>query len=176
MTFSPTAEAEAQAEHRSAAAESSRKTTDRPRRRLVPAIPATLGGAAPMDLLRIFLGIALAIKGIYFILNMQLIETQLGDGFGNLRNVTAWFVVLANAVGGVSLALGFATRVVSFLNIIVMTGAIVFVHSFDGMFGANSDLQFAIFVLFALVLLLWRGSGEFSMDRLLRGTPGRAET
>ena len=57
-----------------------------------------------------------------------------------------------------------------------MTGAIVFVHSFDGMFGANSDLQFAIFVLFALVLLLWRGSGEFSMDRLLRGTPGRAET
>ena len=173
VTFSPAAEAEAKAEHARAHADRREKIAVKRQRRLIPAFPSVIGGVEPMDLLRVFLGMALAIKGIYFILNMQAMETQLGDGFGNLSNVTAWFVVLANAVGGVSLALGFATRVVSFLNIVVLSGAVFFVHSFDGLFGANADLQFAIFVLFALVLLLWRGSSDFSLDRLMRGAPAR---
>jgi len=83
-------------------------------------------------------------------------------------------VVLANAVGGVSLALGFVTRVAAAANIVVLTGAVIFVHSAEGLFGASQDMQFAIFVLFALVLLMWRGSGDFTMDRLVR--PGRVET
>ena len=173
VTFSPKEEAAAAEEHRRASAERSEKAAARVRRTPVPAFPRTIGGAAPMDLLRVFLGIALAIKGIYFIMNMQTVETQLGDTFGQMRNVMAWFVVLANAVGGVSLALGFVTRFAAALNIVVLMGAVMFVHSSSSLFGAGTELQFAIFVLFALVLLFWRGSGEFSMDRLVR--PGHVE-
>ena len=69
------------------------------------------------------------------------------------------------------------TRIVAAAaNIIVLTGAVIFVHSSAGLFGASQDMQFAIFVLFALVLLLWRGSGDFSMDKLVRPGPPRAET
>jgi len=175
VTFSPEAEAVAAEEHRRAMADRIERTAARPPRRLVPAFPATIWGAGPMDLLRIFLGIALAIKGIYFILNMQVVETQLGEGFGQMQNVIAWFVVLANAVGGVSLALGFVTRVAAAANIVVLAGAVIFVHSADGLFGASQDMQFAIFVLFALVLLLWRGSGEFTMDRLVRPSHVKTE-
>ncbi len=175
VTFSPEAEAVAAEEHRNAMAERIEKAEARaPRRRLIPAFPTTVWGAGPMDLLRIFLGIALAIKGIYFILNMQVVESQLGEGFGQMQVVIAWFVVLANAVGGVSLALGFVTRVAAAANNLVLTGAVIFVHSADGLFGASQDMQFAIFVLFALVLLMWRGSGDFTMDRLVR--PGRVES
>ncbi|MCP4573592.1 MAG: MFS transporter [bacterium] len=168
VTFSPQAEAAAGEEHRRAVADRAQRAAAHPPRRLVPAFPRTVKGAAPMDLLRVFLGVALAIKGIYFIMDMSAVEAKLGAGFGDFQTVVAWFVVLANAVGGVSLALGFATRIAAAFNIVVLAGAVIFVHSSAGLFGAGQDLQFAIFVLFALVLLFWRGSGDFSMDRLVR--------
>jgi MFS transporter, NNP family, nitrate/nitrite transporter len=170
VTFSKQEEEEAAEELRFAMAERIEKAADRDRVRRAPtfAFPQTLGGAAPMDLLRVFLGIALAIKGIYFILNMSEIEAQLGSTFGEMQNVLAWFVVLVNAVGGMSLALGFVTRVAAALNIVVLTGAVMFVHSPSGLFSGGTDLQFAVFVLFALLLLFWRGSGKFSMDNLVR--------
>ena len=56
-----------------------------------------------------------------------------------------------------------------------LAGAVIFVHSAEGLFGASQDMQFAIFVLFALVLLLWRGSGEFTMDRLVRPSQAKLE-
>jgi len=168
VKFSPEAEAEAQADHHRALATRTRRAAARGPKRRVFAFPETVGGMAPMDGLRIFLGLALAIKGIYFIMNMSVVEAEIGDGFGNFQNVIAWFVILANAVGGMSLALGFATRVAAAVNIIVLAGAVFFVHSAQGLFGPSADLQFAVFVLVALVLLFWHGSGKYSLDNLVR--------
>jgi len=176
VRFSPEAEAAARAEHELAIADRAEKAAARAPRRRVLAVPHTIGGLAPMDVLRIFLGGALAVKGITFITDMSVVEAQVGSGFGNFQTVIAWFVVLANAVGGVSLALGFATRVAAAANIVVLAGAVIFVHSSAGLFGSNQDLQFAIFVLVALFLLLWRGSGPFSMDRLVRPASAPAES
>ncbi len=170
VTFSRQEEEEAEIEHSRAMATRLAKAGERERTRRAPALvfPRTIFGALPMDLLRIFLGIALAIKGIYFILNMSVVEAQLSGTFGEMQNVLAWFVVLANAVGGVSLALGFVTRVAAALNVVVLSGAVLFVHSSSELFGGGTDLQFALFVLFALLLLFWRGSGKLSMDSLVR--------
>ncbi len=174
VRFSPEAEAAARKEHELALADRAEKATQKaPRRPL--AVPQTIGGMVPMDVLRIFLGGALAIKGITFITDMSVVEAQVGDNFGQLQNVIAWFVVAANAVGGVCLALGLVTRVAAMANIVVLSGAVLFVHSSAGLFGANQDLQFAIFVLVALVLLMWRGSGPFSVDHLMRPATADAE-
>ncbi len=168
VTFSPEAEAAAREEHEKALVDRGvEEAARRPPFRL-PALPELVAALRPMDLLRIYLGVALAIKGVYFIMNMSAIETQVGGGLGQAQNLVAWFVVFVHAVGGVCLAMGFVTRVSAFLNIVVVTGAIFFVHSSEGLFGANQDLQFAVFVLFALVLLLWRGAGSFSIDQVLR--------
>ncbi|MCB0365780.1 MAG: NarK family nitrate/nitrite MFS transporter [Bdellovibrionaceae bacterium] len=120
----------------------------------------------PMDLLRVYLGVALAIKGIYFIINMKAMEA-LTAGIGMMEEATAWFVVFAHTVGGVALALGFATRVASAINAVVLFGAILFVHAQEGLFAANQGFEFSLFVLFALLLLFWRGSGKFSVDHYL---------
>ena len=120
-----------------------------------------------MDVLRVYLGIALALKGIYFIMNMDEVE-QLAGGVGLMEDLVAWFVVLAHVVGGACLAIGFVTRVAAGFNVAVLLGAIMFVHSNEGLFSASQGLQLSIFALVALLLLMWRGSGQYSVDHLLK--------
>jgi NNP family nitrate/nitrite transporter-like MFS transporter len=124
----------------------------------------------PMDALRMYLGVALVIKGIYFITNMSTLEASLPSGLGQGQTMIAWSVVFAHVIGGACLALGFVTRVAAAANALVLVGAIGV--SFAGMtgsvVGANEATQFTLFVFFTLVLLVWRGSGPFSLDHLLR--------
>ena len=121
-----------------------------------------------MDALRIFLGGALAIKGIYFILNMQEIETLTGT-IGQFQTVTSWYVIFAHVIGGVCLFMGLATRLASLINIPILVGAIFFIHFSEGLLG-NQGLQFSVFVLVALLLCIWNGPGIFSLDYILNKT------
>lgn len=120
----------------------------------------------PMDVLRVYLGVALAIKGIYFVMNMHEIEGMV-EQIGQFENLVAWYVVFAHVVGGFALAMGLATRLAALVNITVLLGAIVFVHSGEGLFSANQGMEFSLFVLFALCLLVWSGAGKLSFDHLL---------
>ncbi len=76
-----------------------------PIRELIPG----LRHLRPMDALRIYLGAALVIKGVYFIVNMNELESTLGDGLGQAQTMIAWSVVFAHVIGGASLFLGFVT-------------------------------------------------------------------
>ncbi len=169
VRFSEADEKAAAEEHSKALTERAR-ITRRPRFELPR--PATGARVTPVTLLRIYLGVALAIKGIYFILNMDALEAQLGAGFGPLQDLVAWLVVLAHSVGGACLALGFATRFVAGLNAVVVSGAAV-VHLMGTtgleLLGANLDFQFAMLVVVTLIVLVWQGAGGFSLDRLVRG-------
>jgi NNP family nitrate/nitrite transporter-like MFS transporter len=133
----------------------------------LPSFPSIVDDLKPMDVLRVFLGAALAVKGIYFIVNMQELESLAGD-VAHFQNLTAWFVVFSHAVMGSCLALGLATRISAAFNIAVVTGAIIFVHAGEGLFGANSGMQFSVLVLITLILLMWRGSGKFSLDHFIK--------
>ena len=163
VTFSAKEEEEAKAEHNRAVEE--RASLDAGKKPWIP-IP-DFARVGPMDLLRIYLGVALAIKGIYFIINMKAFE-GLTASIGAFDEVVAWFVVLAHGVGGVTLALGFGTRIAAAINAVVLFGAILFVHSAEGLFSATQGFEFSLFVLFALLLLFWRGSGKFSLDHYLK--------
>ncbi|MFC1758323.1 MFS transporter [Planctomycetota bacterium] len=144
-----------------------RKTT-RPKTAAIPGLSAL----RPMDALRMYLGIALMVKGIYFIMNdMVELEAQLGSDFGQVQTLIAWGVVFAHVVGGASLALGFVTRVAALANAGVLLGAVA--YSLAGATGAGGllssvDFQFTSFVFFALVLLVWRGAGPLSLDHLFQ--------
>lgn len=128
---------------------------------------------APLDLLRTFFGAALAIKGIFFIANIDAVEKITGSmgGFGDLA---AWYVIFAHIVGGLAISLGVGTRIASLFNIPVLLGAIFFVHKGEGMFGSGSDLQFSILVLIMLVSFVWSGDGKFSLKSLLDGDTKQA--
>ncbi len=140
------------------------------RRLLAPAYSSGGGWATPLTALRCYLGLALAVKGIYFIMNMDVLENQMGGAFGQLDTLLAWFVVFAHAVGGVSLALGFVTRWAAGINIVVLAGAVgiqIMGSRGAAMFGADHDFQFAMLVLVTLIVFFWRGAGRLSFDRMM---------
>ena len=171
VRFSPEQEAEAADEFAEAM---KRWRTEQQQRTPIRDLVPGLKHVRPMDALRIYLGIALIIKGIYFITNMSELESTLsnvGEVFAQGQIMIAWSVVFAHVIGGAGLVLGFVTRVAAAVNAVVLAGAVgmSFVGLTEGsLLGTNIQFQFSLFVFFTLVLLVWRGSGPFSVDHLLR--------
>ena len=175
VRFSPAEEKAAKKEYDQAVARRRAAAAARPPRKAF--IPG-LAYVRPMDLLRVYLGIALMIKGIYFITNLNAVEGQLPGGLEQWDTFLAWMVVFAHVIGGAALALGFVTRVAAGLNALVLLGAVgvhVFGSGEGGLLTTNLSFQFTFFVFFTLLLVAWRGSGPFSLDRLLRFESGNKQ-
>ena len=176
VRFSPAQEKEADDEYAKAiATREAIEAAKPPHKRLIPALGPALRHIRPMDALRMYVGIALVIKGVYFIANMSEIELQLSGPLPEWQTFMAWIVVFAHVIGGACLALGYVSRVAAGVNALVMLGA-VGVHMFaegapSGIFTTNVDFQLTLFVFFTLVVLVWRGSGPFSLDRVLAPEP-----
>ncbi len=167
VRFSPVDEKAAAEEFDKAMARRREEFKDRvPVRDLIPGIRHL----RPMDALRIYLGVALTIKGVYFIMNMAELESQLGSGLGQGQTMIAWSVVFAHLVGGAALVLGFITRLAAAANALVLLGAmsVSLAGATEGSVIENVDFQFTSYVFFSLVLLVWRGSGPLSLDHLAR--------
>ena len=163
VAFTDEHEKEAKEEYDRALADRAAKALPKRPWIALPQLSSFVGKIGPMDALRMYLGIALAIKGIYFVMNMHEIENMAGS-IGQFENVVAWYVVFVHVVGGFALALGLGTRIAALLNIFILVGAVVFVHSAEGLFSASQGMEFSLFVLFALCLVLWRGGGKLSFD------------
>ncbi len=176
VVFKPEDEKEADDEFQRAVTRRHEDRKSRPKRREVPG----LGQLRPMDALRIYLGIALMIKGIYFIINMNALESSLGDGLGQGQTLIAWAVVFAHVIGGASLVLGFATRIAAAGNALVLFGAVIATASTSAsassLLGANVDFQFAALIFFTLLLFVWRGAGPLSMDHFVRSLDSDEES
>jgi NNP family nitrate/nitrite transporter-like MFS transporter len=168
VRFSATDEAEIAEEHDAAVEARRAAAGEKPSLDIPELAPQLLRKLQPIDLLRIYLGIALMIKGIYFITHMEEVDIALLDSTGGATILIAWYVAFVHGVGGACLALGFMTRLAAALNMTVLLGAIMFVHSSEGLFASSHGLQFSVLVLFTLALLLWRGSGTFSIDQLVK--------
>jgi NNP family nitrate/nitrite transporter-like MFS transporter len=170
VRFRPDQEAAAaEAFNKAVAARRAEKAHRPPVRDLIPG----LKHVRPMDALRMYVGIALLIKGIYFIMNMSELEGTLGQGqaLETGQVMVAWSVVFAHVIGGAALALGFVTRVAAAANAIILAGAAInsaFTDVAGSIMGSNLDFQLQAITLFALVLLIWRGSGPLSLDHLMR--------
>jgi len=174
VRFAPEVETEAAAEFDRAIEKRRKERKTRvPLHDLIPG----LRHLRPMDAIRIYLGIALVVKGIYFISNMAQLEATVGLGNGDSQEITlgqtmiAWSVVFAHVIGGASLLLGFITRVAAAANAVILFGAVVISLTATEAAGSlldNVHFQFTTFVFFTLVLFIWRGSGPLSIDHLMR--------
>jgi len=117
-------------------------------------------------LVRVFLGLALFIRGTIFIADqealMQLITTSGLDWF--FPAILVHYVTLAHLVGGLMLVVGLLTRAAALSQIPILVGAVFFVHWGEGLFTAGQSLELAALVLFLLVVVFFGGSGRFSLD------------
>lgn len=125
-----------------------------------------------MDLVRIYLGVALFFKGIFFMANRDLL-LQIMDQAGSWSIAPvfiAHYVVPAHLVGGVLLALGLLTRFAAMAQIPILIGAVFYVHlpqlslmSIE----PRQNLELSALVLFLTCLVFLHGSGRFSIDHLI---------
>lgn len=133
------------------------------------ALPDFVRSFQPIDALRVFLGGALAIKGVYFVLNFDQIE-RMAESIGNFQHVSAWYVTFAHLAGGICIMIGLGTRYAIAANIPVLLGAIFFVHAKSHLFGEDLGLRLSVFVFVTLIIMLWNGSGIASVDNYLKNS------
>lgn len=117
------------------------------------------------ELVRIYLGLGLFAKGVYFVDHMSDVMNVLVRG-----NLQFWgflighYIGLAHLAGGLLLIAGLLTRAAALSQVPILVGAVFVVHLREGFFGSSANLEFSLLVLFLLVLTLVHGGGRLSAD------------
>jgi putative oxidoreductase len=117
--------------------------------------------------LRIALGLLLFAKGIVFMSNASLLDEILygtpnptNDNSGWLRILITW----ASLLGGSFLIIGMQTRLVCFLQLPILVGAIIFINLHKSGLAPQSELWFALLTLAGLIFFIIEGGGPLSID------------
>lgn len=119
-----------------------------------------------VDLVRIYLGIGLFIRGIIFSATPRGIEVLVDlSEFSMASAALAHYVAFAHLLGGLMLAFGLLTRLAALIQIPILIGAVFLVHLPEGLLSANQSLEFSALVLFLLAVVFVFGGGPWSADR-----------
>lgn len=121
------------------------------------------------DALRIYLGVALFVRGALFVsdpASINALVQKSGDWF--MPMVLAHFIGAAHLCGGLLLALGLATRLAAAVQVPVLVGAVFLVHWHEGLLNPSQSLELAGLVLAMLVSYAVCGAGPVSVDAFLR--------
>jgi uncharacterized membrane protein YphA (DoxX/SURF4 family) len=122
------------------------------------------------DLVRMYLGIGLFVKGLYFMSNRDELNLLLGrlDNATFLQAAASHYVIPVHVIGGLLLAIGLLTRFAALLQIPILLGAVFYVYlPTTTLTDSRQSLEFSALVLFLLVLVVAYGAGRFSVDQLL---------
>ncbi len=127
------------------------------------------------DLMRIYLGLGLFVKGVQFSQDTTYITEvvrQAGASkflFDAIDLFGAHYIVLAHIGGGLLLAAGLMTRISTLFQFPILAGAVYLaLRSEQGIFSRNLDFDFTALVLVLLVLIFLHGGGKWSVDHYLK--------
>jgi putative oxidoreductase len=119
-------------------------------------------------LLRVILGGALFIKGVDFIRNKAVLrqvvsETDLLEKFSVLEAAIPWIHLL----GGLLILIGLYTRIVIFIQIPLVVGAIIVLFNTKNASFYSTEMIFAVTILTMLIIYLKFGDGFYSWRNLI---------
>jgi len=118
------------------------------------------------DLIRIYLGVGLAVRGVLFFLDPTWIGSILPDGADS--QLAPRLIAIGHMAGGALLGLGLFTRIAAAIQMVPVLGALVLLHSREDLASQNQSLEFSALVLVMLVFFACFGSGQWSLDRQRR--------
>jgi uncharacterized membrane protein YphA (DoxX/SURF4 family) len=123
-----------------------------------------------IDLVRMYLGVGLFVKGLYFLMHKEEMQKLL-EGANNVvfaQGAVAHYVVPVHLVGGLLLAIGLLTRLAALAQMPILIGAVFYVWMPRVLlFEERQSFEFALLVLFLLALIFVYGGGRFSVDHIL---------
>ncbi len=118
-----------------------------------------------LDVIRIYLGIGLMVRGALFIAHPEVLLDFLKRSHSWLLPLAiSQYVVAAHLCGGILLALGLGTRLAAVAQIPPLIGAVLFVHIGEGLLTAGQSFEFAALVLAMLSAFSVFGAGRLSLD------------
>lgn len=123
--------------------------------------------AIGLEMLRIYLGVALFIRGGLMLRQPELLMeyTSKADWFWPLA--AAHYVILAHLAGGLLLAIGLLTRAAAAVQVPALLGAVFVVHLSEGLLSAGQGLELASLVLVLLGVFVVFGGGRLSADHYI---------
>jgi putative oxidoreductase len=117
-------------------------------------------------LLRIVTGIIFVVHGYD-----KVVTTGIGNVAGffagvniPLPEISAFLVSYGELLGGIALILGVFTHWIAKLNVIIMLGAIFFVHLENGYSNAEKGYEYALLILVVNIVIATMGAGKYSVD------------
>ena len=122
------------------------------------------------DLVRIYIGLGLVVRGLLAMMDPSFL-TQWMEMFGitgAAGDVARMYVIGAHLIGGLMLMAGFLTRIAALVNILVLFGAVFFIHFPQALTATDQSLELSALVLFLLTLFGIRGSGRLSVMSLIK--------
>ncbi len=122
------------------------------------------------DAVRIYLGVGLFVRGLYFISDRAFLADLLQQAgpMPFLQTFLLHYIPIAHLGGGFLLTLGLLTRISALFQIPILAGAVFVIHLGEGLFTRGQNLEFTALVLFLLVLIVIHGGGRLSVDHYLR--------
>lgn len=113
------------------------------------------------SLIRIFLGVALFVRGLILLSDPAAISELAGE------NKLYWwysYITIIHLIGGLLLTLGLLTRIAALLQIPILVGAVFFIHMWQGLITEGQSLELAALVLVLLIVYFLFGSSSLSLD------------
>lgn len=118
------------------------------------------------DLIRIYIGIGLFLKGVQFITTPITLSTLMeGSQLQVLPIIIIHYISLAHLTGGFMLAIGILTRIAAIIQIPILLGATFLVNLRYGILSVEQQFEFSALVLILLILFSIFGAGDLSIDK-----------
>lgn len=119
----------------------------------------------PYAIIRVFLGIALFIRGEIIFSNPNAIIEVIDQD-----QLFIWYayIAIAHMLGGLLIAVGFYTRIGAMIQIPILFSAVFMYHAKDGLMMGGQSLELAIIVLFLLFIYFVFGPGKWSVNYYFR--------
>ncbi|NIG56339.1 DoxX family protein [Chitinophaga sp. Cy-1792] len=126
-----------------------------------------------LDFVRIALGCFLMYVGVIFVQNRDALSAVIkySPTLAVFSFFIAHYIVFAHTVGGLFLAMGLYTRLSAWLNVPILLGAVLFVHSRTDLFQVYPVLGLSLLVLVLLLVFAVMGGGRISADDYMRRHP-----
>lgn len=131
---------------------------------LLPAFDAKTNFA--YGLIRIFLGIALTIRGWMILSNP---ESIIDLGVNQELYVWVSLVAITHLIGGILLGVGFLTRLGAVIQIPILFSATFFVYAHTKLMMGGQSFELAAMVLFLLCVFFIYGAGPLSVKEYMEG-------
>jgi len=121
------------------------------------------------DLVRVYLGVGLFVKGLQFVSDRTYLAGILAgpEEMDFIPTALAHYIPAAHLGGGLLLTIGLLTRAAALIQIPLLFGATFLVYMPQGFFTYSQNFEFAALVLFLLIITSFYGGGRLSADYYL---------